>query len=225
MPGGDLGLLGAHASAVAESARPDDRNLAPSRRGRHDRIMRARPRIATALGLFALGSVGCKVPDDDPLSIGRFAVEASRSESCGEEVALASPPNATFQVFLRKTSEQTILWNDGRERWPLIREDEATFVGETRVTIALDPTEPVEPSEPDLWDPDPEPEPEGAGCVMQRLDSLAIELFDEAFEGSLTHAFGAAEDSDCSAFMAPPLPLADSLPCTVRYDLEAHRID
>jgi hypothetical protein len=147
-------------------------------------------------------SAGCKMPDDDALAIGRFQVEASRSESCGEAVVLASPSFATFSVYLRKTSDQTLLWDDGRARWPLARESDGSFIGSVKVVVTMDAGE-EQLDEEDLWDPDPEPEPASAGCVMQRIDALAIDLSDEAFQGTLRHTF------DGHTFGAPSRRLSD----------------
>lgn len=177
-----------------------------------------------ALFVFSLCSVGCTLPKDDPNAIGRFEVLASRFESCGDQVALASPAQATFQVYLRKTSEEMLLWDDGRERWPLAKQGDGTFAGGTRVAIAMDLGEPEVVEVLDLFDPDPEPEPAGAVCVMQRIDTLEVELLDDAFTGTLAHTFGVQDGSDCSAVMAGPPPLADSLPCAVAYDLDATRL-
>ena len=167
--------------------------------------------------------VGCKMPDDDPLAVGRFEVQATRTESCGDAVVLASPTFATFSVYLRKTSDTILLWDDGHKRWPLARDSDGTFVASTKVVMTMGTSdEPV--VEEDLWDPDPEPEPEGASCVMQRIDALAVDLFEDAFEGTLLHTFGVQDGSDCGAIAAGPPPLADTLPCTVAYDLAASRL-
>ena len=179
--------------------------------------------MAVLLG-FALS--GCTVEKDDPLSIGRFEVVATRTESCGDDVYLASPATETFWVFLRKTSATVVLWDDGRDRWPLTLAEDGSFAGAAEMWVAMDTTYPTgEPSEepPDPWEEEGEP-PEEASCVMQRIDRVSGKLLEEAFEGTLEHAFAAATDSDCSPLMAPPLPLADSLPCRVAFDLEATRI-
>jgi hypothetical protein len=167
--------------------------------------------------------LGCKMSDHDPLAIGRFQVEASRTESCGEAVVLASPAVATFSVYLRKTSDETLLWDDGQKRWPLAREGDGSFIGGASVVMTMDAGEkPLD--EEDFWDPDPDPDPASAGCVMQRIDSLVIDLSDETFAGTLSHTFGVQDGSDCSAVVAGPPPLADSLPCAVAFDLDATRL-
>lgn len=178
-----------------------------------------------ALVGIALFTAGCEVADDDPRSLGRFEVEASRTESCGDQVVLASPTSQTFWVFLRKTSEQMLLWDDGRERLPLALESDGHFGGGAKVVVAMDGPEP-QGEEPDPLFPEEPIDPEAAppGCVMVRLDAIEGELEADRFTGTLTHTFGAQDGSDCSALLAAPVPLADALPCSVSYDLDAERV-
>jgi len=192
--------------------------------------------LLPAVLLFSLP--GCVV-GEDAKTIGRFEVEAKLVESCGQETYLAAPERYGFQVFLRRSGAANVLWDDGGNRL-LYDLDPSTgaFGGATTLQVDLttepDDLTPYGLDPEDFLDGDPfdeeAPVAESSPCVIRRTATLDGLLDEEStaagttisgFDGSLSYRYEATESSDCSAFLELPIPLSDSLPCVVRYELEA----
>jgi hypothetical protein len=163
-----------------------------------------------AVILVALSASGClnfgevddaKVPGD---LLGTYAVAGTLTDSSCGEGALGSSDNWNFDVKLSRFHED-IYWMNGREVISGgIAPDGVTFSFSTRVEGEVMPA-----------------------CVLSRSDSargtLSSKSLDvESFDATLTFAFSAVEDSDCSAFIGSPDGV-ETLPCSINYDLSGSR--
>jgi hypothetical protein len=168
--------------------------------------------------LLALSSNGClnfgevddaKVPGD---LLGTYAVAGALSDSTCGEGALGSTADWNFDVKLSRFHED-IYWINGREVISGgIAPDGVTFSFSTRV----------------------EGEVASAGrgraaCVLSRSDSargkLSSKTLDvEGFDATLTFAFEATDDSDCSGWIGSAEGTA-TLPCSMSYDLTGTRTE
>ena len=172
--------------------------------------------MRTCAVLVALSSSAClnfgevddaKVPGD---LLGTYAVSGSLSESnCGRG-ALGSSDTWDFEVKLSRFHED-IYWINGREVISGgIAPDGVTFSFSTRV--------------------EGEVVPEGQGfaaCVLSRSDSargkLSSKTIDvESFDATLTFAFSAGQESDCSTWVGTPEG-TETLPCSMSYELTGTR--
>jgi len=182
--------------------------------------------------------IGCVV-GEDAKSLGRFEVQAELEESCGQETFLAAPEKYAFQVFLRRSGGASVLWDDGANRLLYdLDPDTGAFGGSTTIQVDLR-TQPedltaygLEPE--DFLDGDPFDEEsqkdETSPCLIRRVATVEGVLDEQAgttgttiegFEGTLSYRYEATDASDCSDFLDLPVPLSDSLPCEVRYALDA----
>ncbi len=182
---------------------------------------------------------GCVV-GEDAKSIGRFEVQAELVESCGQDTYLAAPEAYGFQVFLRRSGGSSLLWDDGSNR--LLYDLDATsgaFGGSTMIQVDLrnapqDLTayglEPEDFLDGDPFDEETPADDTTPPCVIQRVARVEGVLDEttsaagttiRGFEGTLSYRYDATDSSDCSDFLELPVPLASSLPCEVRYALDA----
>lgn len=171
-----------------------------------------RSSVVVALACLAIGSLstGCTVAEDDPRTLGRFEVRLTQTESCGEGVIIEGPAEESLFVFLRRPSDDFLLWVERTEVFSLTVRDDGTFAGTDARTSTFG---------------------EAGTCRLLRDDELEAAfdgpLTDTAsgFTGTLRNTFSLAEGSDCADMMTAPVPLAETLPCTLGYDLDAVRMD
>ncbi len=169
--------------------------------------------------LFFVASLGCgcmpvgeqELDDQDPHepgdAIGAFAVVGKlKDDSCGAD-NLSAPAKWSFDLKLSRKGS-TLYWLNGREAIVGEIDKSGSFGFQTRVEVTLS-------------------EKRGAlrGCVMVRRDSASGKLSssEEELNGTLTYAYDARSDSDCSEYAlgAEGQPLA--LPCTLSYSLSGSR--
>lgn len=160
--------------------------------------------------LFLVVASGCTVAEDDPRSLGRFEVAMTQTESCGEGVLIETPAEQTMTVYLRRPSSGSLLWVEREGVFGLTMNPDGTFRGDAWRTATFG---------------------EGGDCRLSREDVLEGDFGSgdldgvASFRGTMVNTFSALEDADCTDAMEASVPLADVLPCTLAYDLDAQRIE
>jgi hypothetical protein len=158
-------------------------------------------------------ALACKA--DDQAAIGRFEVNASLVESCGETGLLAAPPVQQYSVHLRRVGT-SIHW-EGRSDLQILvlAGDGRTFRHHGSMTVDMRQGSAVADTAP---------------CIIERVD-LTECIFDAApdlaagFSGSERHDFAPLDGSECTDLLAGPEAIAEALPCAIEYELEATRIE
>jgi hypothetical protein len=172
-------------------------------------------RAPIVVTLSALCVTGCAVEDDE--IIGRYQVEWTRVESCGDAGVLASPSEMRFNVALRQGSDNSLQWIERGETLTLIDMGDGSY--EAQVVQVFDARAGIEGAE------------ELPACSIERLDTLTAAPDDEAatgdfetFSADLRFDYAAAADSSCGAF-AEIGGLATDLPCSVVYEGAGARVE
>ena len=160
---------------------------------------------------------GCMVTDED--SLGRFELEASRSESCGDQGLLASSPVIERVVHLRKGSSTTIQWDDGSELLLLeLDPDGVTFRSGRAVVVDMRAGDEDAASKPP--------------CQVGRVDLLQGVLEEgsvrgeyQGFDVSMSYDFTPMEGSSCDDLLGAPEGVIEALPCAIGYEGHADRVE
>ncbi|RLB57322.1 MAG: hypothetical protein DRI90_18105 [Deltaproteobacteria bacterium] len=155
--------------------------------------------------------------ESEGVSWGRFTVTAERTQSCGDGVLLGSAATMSYPVHLRRVGDEWLHWDDGSEVLVLaLNLAESSF--SLQRTMSFDMR---------FGDDNPDALP----CYVQRFDELEgvlegteAEGF-ESFAGSVNYGFTPLADSSCADLLQGPEPIADTLPCTIAYDLVAERAE
>lgn len=178
-------------------------------------VARAHCVLLLAAGLTA----GCVAPgeqavdDQDPHApgdaLGAFSVTGKLGpDSCGAD-SLNAPSKWDFEVKLSREGS-TLYWLNGREAIVGDIEESGRFSFATHLDLPITDTRGA-----------------AKGCTIVRTDSASgsLDQSQSSFTGSLSYAYAATADSDCSALPlgANGLPLA--LPCSLTYSLSADRSD
>lgn len=162
---------------------------------------------STLFALAALGVGGCATAEVDQL--GWYEVEATRQESCAETGLLAAPETYTMRVYLQGLSESGILWDDGTQRLQGLRQGNRFELGHL---LVVDMREGLDESMP---------------CRIERALRIEGEIDDsgdeEQLAGTLDLVYTPVTGSVCDDLLTGPEPLADTLPCTVAFELEGPR--
>jgi len=161
-------------------------------------------------GCLDFGKVDdAKAPGD---LLGTYQVTGKLGSSTCGEGALGAGQIWNFQVKLTRFANN-IYWLNGQETLSGdIANDQRTFSIESGVQVTVSPAGRGRP-----------------GCSVLRHDDAEGKLSDtgtdvESFEGSLTFSYAATFGSDCSDWVGSE-GAVDSLPCSVRYDLDGQRMD
>ncbi|MEM9691891.1 MAG: hypothetical protein AAGA56_05065 [Myxococcota bacterium] len=193
---------------------------------------------------FLLAGSGCVI-EDDALAIGRFEVQAELTADCGQATLLAAPTSYRTFVFLRRSGSANMLWDEGVEQRAIYRLDAGGSFEGTNTPVQVDLRNEPDDLTPYGLDPDdfpldgrayddalpPDDDASGPRCIIRRTNTIEGQL-DPAvgvartvpgFTGTLSSRYEATEESDCSEFLALPVPLADQLPCTITYALDGKR--
>jgi hypothetical protein len=166
--------------------------------------------LACALGLLACAEA------EDSISSGRFQVEAARTKSCGDVGLLASPAEQSYVVTLRRVSSKMLQWDDGKNLLScLLEADGLTFAEQSSMSVDM------------RADEEPSDKPP---CVVRRADLLSGVLQGTSatsatgFEATMSYEFVPTEGSSCDDLLTGAEPIADTLPCTLEYELTATRM-
>jgi len=168
-------------------------------------------RIVVAASIVA--SVGCQVQDE--AALGRFDLEGSRTESCGDTGVIASPTTLVDTVYLREGSQSTLQWEDVNGLLVVNLGEGNSFSATRLIVVDLRPSD----GPPGL-----------PPCVVQRHDSISGVLEGDAdsgysgFEVELRYEFSPASGSSCGDLHHPD-GLAAGLPCTIAYDAVGERVE
>jgi hypothetical protein len=174
--------------------------------------MLARP---LALALCSVTLLACAEADERD-SIGRFQVEATRTESCGDVGLLASPAQQSYVVALRRVSSKMMQWDDGKSLlscW--LEADGVTFSAQSGMTVDMRSGEQAEDTLP---------------CVVQRGDRLdggltpAGGAATSGFEATVRYEFAPTQGSSCDDLLTGAAPIAAALPCAIEYELTGTRL-
>ena len=162
------------------------------------------------LGCLDFGKVDdAKAPGD---MLGTYQVSGKLGSSTCGDGALGAGQTWNFQVKLTRFANN-IYWLNGQETLSGdIANDRRTFSIESRVEVPISAAGRGRP-----------------GCSVMRNDDAEGKLSDtgtdvESFEGSLTFRYEATSGSDCSDWIGSQ-GAVDSLPCSIRYDLDAERLE
>ena len=165
--------------------------------------------VACVLGLLACTKA------DPSASIGRFEVQATRTQSCGDVGLLASPAAQTYVVTLRRVSSKMMQWDDGKNLLSCFLEpDGVTFSEQSTMSVDMRAED----------DADLPP------CVVRRSDLLSGVLQGKSassatgFEATMSYEFAPTEGSSCDDLLSSAEPIAEALPCTLEYELTATRL-
>lgn len=158
---------------------------------------------------------GCAVEQDDIL--GRYRVEWTRVDSCGDSGLLASPTGMTFNIALRVASGDALQWIDRGETTTLMAVGDGSY--RAQLSQVVDARAGVEGAEalPD--------------CLVTRVDTLTAvpdeergqESF-ETFSADLSFEYAAADGSSCQDLVNAG-GFAVGLPCSVIYEGLGERIE
>ena len=161
-------------------------------------------------GCLDFGKVDdAKAPGD---LLGMYQVTGKLANSSCGDAALGAGAIWNFQVKLTRF-DSNIYWLNGQETLSgEIANDGRTFSIQSDVQVTI--------SEPGRGRP---------GCVVMRRDDAEGKLSDsgddvESFEGTLSFSYAAVSGSDCSDWVGSQ-GAVDSLPCSLRYDLDGKRMD
>ena len=161
--------------------------------------------LAASLGV---GLCGCAVEQDDML--GRYRVEWTRVDSCGDSGLLASPTAMTFNIALRVASADALQWIDRGETTTLMAAGDGSY--QAQLSQVVDARAGVAGAET---------LPE---CLIQRVDTLVAVPDEvrgqddfETFSADLRFDYDAAAGSSCQDLMTAG-GFAVGLPCAVVYD-------
>jgi len=165
--------------------------------------------LSIATSALALSSLaGCKLQDDK--IIGRYKVEWTRVESCGDSDLLASPDTMRFNIALRDVGDGELQWIDRSASTVLHDAGDGTY--QAQLSQVVDARSGIEGA-------DELPE-----CLIERVDTLAAVPEEPADDGSfdsfsadLTFDYANTEDSSCGEFLAAGGFTMD-LPCSVAYE-------
>lgn len=169
---------------------------------------------APVWAILPLACVGCEVPNEGDL--GRFELEATRTESCGDTGLLASAPAMTDTVLLRKGSQESLKWQDKNGLMIMeIGEHGNDFSGYR--TLVVD----MRAGNGDASLPP---------CAIQRVDVVEGLLEGDeqggytGFEANLRFDFAPIDGSSCDDLHTPDA-IASGVPCSIAYDATGSRLD
>lgn len=180
--------------------------------------MRALTRARRLLCFVVCLASGCIQPSEQALddqnphqpgdALGSFSVTGRlKDDSCGAE-SLNAPARWTFDLKLSREGS-TLYWLNGREAIVGDIDKSGHFAFDTHVDVTLSERHGAAP-----------------GCTLVRRDVASGTLSSSAAElsGTLSYAYDAASNSDCSAYAigTDGLPLA--LPCQLSYALDGARV-
>ncbi len=153
---------------------------------------------------------------DNSDDLGRFALEATRTQSCGDSGLLASAPAMTDTVLLRKGERQSLQWRDKNGLMIMeVGEHGNDFGGYRRIVIDM------RAGSADASLPP---------CAIERIDLVEGLLEGDAqggytgFEAKLRFDFAPTNGSSCDDLHAPEA-IASGVPCSIAYDATGSRID
>jgi hypothetical protein len=163
------------------------------------------------LVLVCLGAAaGCG--DGNGVDVGRFEVEAVRTESCGEAGLLASLPAMTWKVFLRRVGDDGMHWEDIRDRMMgLYDAEDRSFAIEENLVVDM--------RQGQVGQPD---------CRIARRHRIDGVLDSEpelavSFTAEQRFDYEPTDGSACDDLLEGPTAIADHMPCSVVYDLAGAR--
>ena len=175
------------------------------------------PLFCASLALLS-PSLGCVIEDQDSMDVpgdylGTYDVEAILIDSTCGAGELSAPTLWDFEVMLSK-EDGYLYWTNGSESIEGdLSDDETSFGFTTEVSTTLKESQTGRP-----------------GCVIWRQDIATGELttgsdVDDvtSFTGKLTYNYAAGTGSECDEVL--PEYGISQMPCTIRYDLTADRVD
>ncbi len=151
---------------------------------------------------------------DPAEKLGRYTVTGALTESCAESGLLAMPAELVFVVDLHRVSSSVLRWTQGAQRFTGSFENDNSFVVGSYVRVDMR----AESEDSKLPD-----------CVIERYDERRGSFVDgdggqySGFEGQLVHQFVPTAESDCADLLQGENAIAQSLPCTIGYELQAQR--
>ena len=160
---------------------------------------------------------GCLATDEDAL--GRFELEASRTESCGDQGLLASTPSIQRVVYLRQGSSTSLQWDDGSDLLLLELDDDGiTFRSGRAIVVDMRAGEDGADAKP--------------ACQVARVDLLEGVLEEgtaqgeySGFDVSMSYEFTPTDGSSCDDLLGPPDGVIEALPCRIGYQGHADRLE
>ena len=166
--------------------------------------------------------VGCE--QQDPNAIGTFALEGTRTQTCGETGLLASPTALIDTVLLRKGSQDSMQWQDSNGLLLMELGPEENHFSARRVIVVdmrVGAPPPVQ-EDPSMLAPPPDPQ-DLPPCVIQRLDEVFGQLEGgedvgySGFEAYIKYSFTPLDGSVCDDLHRADV-LATGVPCSIAYD-------
>jgi len=157
--------------------------------------------------LVSFSVAGCKLEDDG--IVGRYEVNWSRTEACGETGILASPTKMRTTIAIREAETDTLQWIERGETHTLLSDGEGTYT--STIFQVVDMRAGIEGAE-DL-----------PPCAVERLDTLVARPAEsesgefESFDADLTFEYAAAAGSQCGDLMSGE-GFSGGLPCTIAYE-------
>lgn len=144
-------------------------------------------------------------PHQPGKALGAFSVSGKLGQdTCGAD-SLAAPAKWDFEVKLSREGS-TLYWLNGREAIVGDIDKSGHFGFETHLDLPLAETHGA-----------------AKGCTVVRSDSASgsLDSAESSFSGSLSYAYAATVESDCSALPLGSSGLPLALPCSLTYALEA----
>jgi len=165
-----------------------------------------------AIALFALSLTACA--DGKAPGLGIFTVTATQTTSCADEGLLAAPSEILLSAHLRRVGN-ALHWDDGRGLMTgPYDEVDASFVVEQAILVDMR----------EGTDADTLP-----SCKIWRFLTIDATLSGATpqdltqIEGTMDFNYDPTTGSSCGDLLTGPTPLADTLPCTVEYELTGNR--
>lgn len=167
--------------------------------------------------LLAATVTACMVTDEGAL--GRFELEASRTESCGDSGLLASTATLKQVVYLRQADSRSLQWDDGTNLLIFDVDPDGVSFHHTRGLVV------------DMRVGDEEGESKPA-CLVARADVIDGVLEEgtargeySGFDVTMTYEFTATEGSSCDDLVGGPDGMVEVLPCRIGYEGHADRVE
>ena len=166
-----------------------------------------------AIGLSVAGCSGADPAD----KLGRYTVTGELVDSCAESGLLAMPVELVFVVDLHRVSSSVLRWTEGAQRLTGSLENDRSFVVGSYLRADM-----RSESQDDKL-------PE---CLIQRYGERRGSFADgdgageySGFEGQLGYQFVPTAESDCADLLQGENAIAQSLPCSIGYEIKAERDD
>ncbi len=167
-----------------------------------------------AIGLGMLPALGGCLAEEGQAPFALYSASAKKTESCGGGGLLAAPEQIVMRISIRLIGGTGLHWDQGEGLLMGVVDDRGAFAVSNYLTVNLREADDEQP-----------------GCVVERRmivegilkGNPGVEGTYQAFDATMRNDYQAYDGTGCDDFLQGEQRIADELPCTVSYNLNALR--